>query len=388
MSKLRWLTFWLTVIVIGLTPLDAIEVTAGSGITYGRYAFFAMLLSAAITGDVIPRRRPRILYILVGFIVWAAMTMIWSIDREVTGFRCMLLVQYLVIFIVMINVLNRPRRIKIAMGAWIVGAIYIAFLTVINYSAHANSYELYRVGDFGNPNENSFMLIYALIFCYLIDRTRLRLPSMFLTVYAVYAIIANGSRMGVILFIITVSGFCIQLWQTKKRAYVAALVPGILAFGGFVLSRIPTPTLMRILGITKNFENGEFANRENIWSCAVRMLKDNETWNFIGSGWGTFGIAVKKYLGESMGAHNFYLDLWATTGIIGLVIVLCYLWRLYKLIRRTYKATFINYLLLLVPLISMMSTNWQSRRWWFLMGAFIYVVFRTRNLTAYGKLRK
>lgn len=381
MSKLHTLTFWLLVIVIGLTPLDAIEVSEGSGVTYGRYAFIAMTVSAVLSRDIIPRKMPTISIVLLCFTIWATFTALWSVSSEITIGRCMLLVQYMIILIVMINVLDTPRRIRTCMIAWIIGACYIAYLTATTFSSHAVGSGLYRVDEFGNPNENSFMLNYALVFCYLIDKTKLRIPSLILTGYAVYAIVANGSRMGIILFLVIVVGFCIQLWQTKKKLYLAALIPGIMSFGGYMLSTIPQATLIRIIGITANIENGNLSNRENIWEYGFRMLKDHEIWNIVGCGWGTFGVAIKGYIGYSIGAHNFYLDLLVTTGFVGLAIVLVYFWKLFCYICLTYKATFINFLLLLIPLISMMSTNWQSRRWWFLMGAFIYLVYKSNNLT-------
>lgn len=81
-----------------------------------------------------------------------------------------------------------------------------------------------------------------------------------------------------------------------------------------------------------------------------------------------------------MGAHNFYLDVLFTTGAVGLGIVIYYLFRLFFIIRKTRDANLMNYMMLFLPLISMMSTNWQSRRWWFMMGAFIYLIYKTDNL--------
>lgn len=388
MKPLKAITFFFTVLVIAFTPLDAIEISEGAGITPGRIFFVAMTLSAVLSDDLIIKRPVNINKVLILFILWAFMTTLWSVDMDVTLIRVLYLIQYLIIFAVMVNTLNTQKKLKIAMIGWIIGSAYIAVKTANNYSTFAHSaHGLYRVMEYGNPNENSFMLCYALVFCYLIDKTRLRLPSIIYTGFAVYAIVANGSRMGIILFTCAVAAFCIQLWQDKMRGYVFVIIPCIIVGGLYVLNHIPQATLMRILGITDDIEKGNFAHRENIWRATYLMLNDNPLWSYLGCGWGTFSIVIKDYLGYNKGAHNFYLDLISTTGIIGFTLVMYYLSCLYRIIKKTWKATFMNYLLLLLPMISMMSTNWQSRRWWFLMGAFIYMIYKTRNFTESDETR-
>lgn len=382
MIGLKKLTVFLTILVIAFTPLDAIEISEGSNTTLGRYFFIAMFVSALLSGDLGLKKQPGIFKILLTFIVWALVTTVWSVASEVTLGRILLLIQYAIIFVVMVNVLNTQPKLKWAMIGWIVGSAYIAYNTAIDFSqsAYSASY-LYRVEAFGNPNENSFMLCYALLFCYLIDRTKKRIPSIAFTAYSVYAIVANGSRMGIILFVVAVSAFCFQLWQSKKRWYVFAIVPCIIIGGIYVLNHIPTATLMRIMGIVDNIEAGDMAHRQEIWSASFDMLNNNQLWYIVGCGWGAFTIAIKDFFGHNVGAHNFYLDLIATTGIVGFSIVMYYFYKLYTLIKKTYGVAIMNYLMLGLPMISMMSTNWQSRRWWFLMGAFIYLIYTTGNFS-------
>ena len=378
MISAKDLTFFLTLLVIGFTPLDAIEI--GEGVTLGRYFFILMALSALFSNDLILKPAPKFFKVLIAFSAWAAITSLWSFNSNVTIGRVLYLVQYAIIVAVMVNSLNSKKKIRLAMVAWIMGTVYIAYKTATDYRTYALEQDgLYRVNSFGNPNENSFMLCYALLFCFLIDNTKYRLPSIILTAFSTYAILANGSRMGVILFVMAVGAFCIQLWQNGKRAYVMAMVPLIIIGAIYVLQHIPKATVMRVLGITQNIEEGEFSLRENIWEAAYVALDKNPFWVLFGSGWGTVADCIKFYLGYGIGAHNFYLDVVFTTGLIGLSIILYYFKVLFNLIRRTFKANIINYLLLIIPLVSMMSTNWQSRRWWFLMGAFIYLVYKHHN---------
>ncbi|MCM1033606.1 MAG: O-antigen ligase family protein [Odoribacter sp.] len=383
MNQIRKLTLFFTILVIAFTPLDAIEISQGSNTTLGRYFFIAMAASALFSGDLIPKQSTGIFKLLVGFILWASLSTLWSVAPDVTFSRILLLIQYAVIFVVMVNVLDTPTKLRLAMCGWIIGSAYIAYKTATDYSQYAvGSDRLYRVLAYGNPNENCFMLCYALVFCYIIDKTKLRIPSIVFTAYSIFAVIANGSRMGIILFVIAVSAFCVQLWQSKKRWYVYLLVPCIISGGMYMLDHIPTATLMRILGIIDNIEEGDLANRQNIWEATFEMLNANSLWYIIGCGWGAFPVAIRDFLGYNKGAHNFYLDLIASTGFIGFSIVMYYLKKLFSIIRKTNKATIMNYLMLGLPMISMMSTNWQSRRWWFIMGALIYLIYKTGNFSA------
>lgn len=374
------LTFFFTFLMITFTPLDALEISEGSDTTLGRYIFLLMVLSALVSGDITTQKPIKIYKIILCFIFWAFCTSLWSIAIDVTFERIIYLIQYAVIFIVMVNSINSEKKLRLAMIGWIIGSLYIAYQTASNFRSFAvQTDSLYRVSEFGNPNENSFILCYALLFCYLIDRSKYRWISLLMTLFSAYAIAANGSRMGIILFVIAVVAFCYQLWQMGNRTLMFVLIPGIILAGVYILNNIPIATLMRILSITDNIEEGNLANRQNIWGAAFNALSNNFRWCIIGCGWGTFPLSIIKYLGYPKGAHNFYLDVFSTTGIVGLSIICYYLVNLYRIINKTYLKTVINYLLLFLPLISMMSTNWQSRRWWVMMGAFIYLIYKYKN---------
>lgn len=302
----------------------------------------------------------------------------------------MYLIQYFMIVLVMMNVINTPKRLKIVLGAWALGALYIAIKTAADFSSFAaDSSELYRVEEFGNPNENSFMLVWALIFVYLIDDTKRKIPSLSFTLVSAYAIVANGSRMGFILFVVTLFGFIFSLLNKKTNPlHIVALLLLLYIGGCFLMQYIPESSLSRFMAIGSNIENHELAHRDIIWLAAYNALSTNPQYLLLGSGWGTFNEAIQLYAGYAIGAHNFYINILMTTGLVGMSIVLRYLYVLYKYINKTVNHTVITYLVLVVPLISMSSTNWDSRRWWFLMGAFIYLILKTNNIGNENARRK
>lgn len=287
------------------------------------------------------------------------------------------------IVLVMLNVINTQKRLKIVLGAWALGALYIAVKTASDFSTFAtNTSDLYRVEEFGNPNENSFMLVWALIFVYLIDTTKRKIPSLLFTLVSAYAVVANGSRMGFILFVVTLLGFILSFMNKKRNPlHIAALLILLYIGGCFLMQYIPESSLERFMGIGSNIENHELAHRDIIWAAAIKALSTNPQYLLVGSGWGTFNDAIRMYAGYAVGSHNFYVNILMTTGIVGAVIVLRYLYILYNYISKTENHTIISYLVLVVPLISMSSTNWDSRRWWFLMGTFIFLILKTNTIS-------
>lgn len=383
------LTFFFCVLVIGFTPLDAL--TISDNLTLGYVFFILMTVCAVLSRSLtLPKNMPQFTKLLIGFIIWAALTSIWSYNIETTLYRVMYLIQYFIIVLVMLNVINTSKRLKIVLGAWALGALYIAIKTATDFSTFAtNSSDLYRVEDFGNPNENSFMLVWALIFVYLIDDTKRKIPSLSFTLVSAYAIVANGSRMGFILFVVTLFGFIFSLLNKKTNPlHIVALLLLLYIGGCFLMQYIPESSLSRFMAIGSNIENHELAHRDIIWLAAYNALSTNPQYLLLGSGWGTFNEAIQLYAGYAIGAHNFYINILMTTGLVGMSIVLRYLYVLYKYINKTVNHTVITYLVLVVPLISMSSTNWDSRRWWFLMGTFIYLILKTNNIGNENARRK
>lgn len=340
---------------------------------------FCAVLSGSLTP---PKNMPKYTKLLIAFIFWATLTSIWSYNIETTLYRVMYLIQYFMIVLVMLNVINTSKRLKIVLGAWALGALYIAIKTATDFNTFAaNSSDLYRVEEFGNPNENSFMLVWALIFVYLIDTTKRKIPSLSFTLVSAYAIVANGSRMGFILFVVTLLGFIFSFFNKKMNPLHIVVILTLLYIGGFFLMQyIPESSLSRFMAIGSNIENHELAHRDIIWAAAFKALSTNPQYLLLGSGWGTFNDAIRMYAGYAVGSHNFYINILMTTGLVGMSIVLRYLYVLYKYINKTTNHTIITYLVLVVPLISMSSTNWDSRRWWFLMGTFIYLILKTNNI--------
>lgn len=365
-------TYYMALLVIALTPLDAITIVPG--LTYGRLAFFLLIGCFFFSTDFLNYKPVKYIKILYAFIIWAFLTSFWSHDIEETMMRTLFLIQYLIIVIILQTVINTPERFRNLCIAWIIGALYIVIQTIRDYLAFGYSARsLYRVDDFGNPNENSFMLCFAVVLFLILNRNNLKNLWVYLILLLAFlGILANGSRTGFIMFVIIIVGLLLSLLNNKK-SIALILIPIFTLLSIYIFRNyIPETTYMRFMGIGQDLETGNLASRDKIWKMGYEILLDREYSIFFGTGWGTYALVYQDYTNIYKGSHNFYLNLIFTTGIIGLGIVLYYFTTLFKYIQSIRPRNILFYLLLIIPFISMMTTNWESRRWWFLLGVFIY----------------
>ncbi|MCD4814142.1 O-antigen ligase family protein [bacterium] len=114
------------------------------------------------------------------------------------------------------------------------------------------------------------------------------------------------------------------LWTRNKRwLLVLAVLAGLTLFSPYVRSNIST-TVTRTIA-TMDMKSIKITPRLYIWRSALQMMRDKP---IIGSGLDTFQITFPKYRlaeywrlewnGTPEKAHNFFLQIGATTGFLGL----------------------------------------------------------------------
>lgn len=362
-------------------------ITIAEDISYGRIVF--ILLFASSLFDISRCYKIKIteqphIVILFSFIFYCFISIIWSYDQDETLHRVQLLLQYIIITVLATNVLCDYKRLKWAMIAFCLGCGYIGITSLGEYQINSAIDMSYR-SEFttGNPNENAFMINYAIIFLLIILKNLSHTKRVFhllcvagIVVFS-YFILILGSRNGIIMLATTLLFYSIPK-ICRKRNFKSVLTILILIFGTlYLFFALPKTIQERYLGIQDQIAENEMAGRGYIWGKTFDMLSQPGFPIIQGTGWGTFITVFSQYSGQQIGAHNFYLNLLTTTGLIGLSLVVYYLYRLFlylKLIKIKNKSVY--YLLLVIPLISMLTTNWESRKWWFIISIFIYTLYR------------
>ena len=161
------------------------------------------------------------------------------------------------------------------------------------------------------------------------------------------ALVASWSRGAWLAAGIAVTGMAIVASRKPGRALVAIGVVAVILVAFNLMDYLPTSIRDRLTGFTDQFVGGEidvrymdlngttFATIERVahWQAAVGMITDHP---WLGVGFGNYEIAYPLYrtlywvngLGH---AHNYYLNIWAETGVLGLLSYLLF-W-IYVIIR-------------------------------------------------------
>jgi hypothetical protein len=371
---IKKLLYYSSLLVVGLTAMDAVCIV--EGFTYGRVAFFIMLFFACLNPKVlIPRKKDEYQTILLIFIFYVGLTMPFSLYADEVFNRLLFLIQYYLIVVVVGNVVVTRKEIYHMFFMYCLGCLYVGFTMFFEYKTESdqNDLILVRADSVGNPNENSFLLVYATIISYILIKNNIYSRKISFILYLlmffnVLGVFSSGSRMGFLILIFTI--FSVFLFNLKlKLKSLLYLLIGFMFLYFIIYNNINIITFERLLGSKNDIEINNFSSRENIWKNAIIMFNSNDFNWIIGNGWCTFPLWYQKYFSIYLGAHNFYISYLYTTGLIGVIILITYFINLIKVLT---KHSMFYFLLILIPFFSMLTTNWEYRRWWFLMGLFIY----------------
>lgn len=190
---------------------------------------------------------------------------------------------------------------------------------------------LYRMfGTFLDPNFfGSFLVLFILLSLYLsIEKKKYKVFFMGVTFLAIVGLFLTFSRSAYIALGVGVVTFL--FYKGYKRKIIESLL--IL----FIIGAIVVFLLARQSEGTNLFRTASTAARFNNLFRAGKIIQDNP---LFGVGFNAYKYAQHRegFIGgvgwedshSSNGVNNSYLFVWATTGIIGLIAFLLFLWRVF-----------------------------------------------------------
>ncbi|MEW6516355.1 MAG: O-antigen ligase family protein [candidate division FCPU426 bacterium] len=271
------------------------------------------------------------------------LTSIFGVYEDFEGI--LTIFNYLLLWLLALRLLRRFSEIRkylavIVVAGLLAGGYGVAQNFGIDFIQwNPATYSVTRLfGTLGNPNFLAAYLLMTLplafIWFLLSERPSIKL-AMILAVFvmllammftksrgAVYALVAEGVLLGV--YLIWDAARPGSLWQRNKRWLIL-----LVALGGLSLA-LPNVrsnlavTLDRTLA-TLDLKHAQMTPRLYIWRSALQMIRDKP---LLGSGLDTFQITFPKYRlaeywrlewnGTPEKAHNFFLQIGATTGLLGL----------------------------------------------------------------------
>ncbi len=310
---------------VAVLPFDSILVMSGdeSGATYNRLIMMMALLAIYlyITANRIPLVVNRALSTSLAFIVFAVLSVLWSVDVDMALARVPIALS-LFIFYYAISTLPMEQKQYDLIVTILVTASTLATLYILKiYFTEGISYSIERAsliyGDHEtDPNQLAFSILLPLSLA--IETVFISASKVRKILYASSSVIlaagiaSTGSRGGM-LGVLAILLVFILFTYSLKRALIVAGVAVVTGFGFWE-------------SIASRFEIAAStggAGRLDIWEVGVSAFLHSPIYGY---GVSNFPAAydlfryVNPLRGAGRGAHNIFLGMAVELGVIGLVL--------------------------------------------------------------------
>jgi O-antigen ligase len=278
-------------------------------------------------------------------VAWNLLSAVWAVSSSAALLGASRYAQDLVLFPILYAGVRRFEHVRWIAAAFVAGAV-LAMLYGIATSTTVDSSRL--VGAIGDPNETATVLVVASVLAVALGlgetRSRWRRWGAFaVAVVAIYGVVSTASRGGLVALVATVIVAVVVAGRWRAQIVTAAAV-GALVVGAWFLFLAPASSVSHI--------TSEQTPRTTLWTVARREISANPV---LGVGNDNFQLTENNFLVQPGlttradqvvltpdVAHNIYLEVWADTGIVGLLlfvaIVLAPLrsaWRAIQILERT-----------------------------------------------------
>lgn len=242
-----------------------------------------------------------------------------------------LYIKVLLIFVLMLNTLNSPARVRQFTWVIVIATSYIACRAVFDYARGFNLIENGRVqgavgGMFQNPNDLALNMVAVLPLAVLLAMGSVRPFGRLMAIAGAFlmigAVIASQSRSG---FLGLAAMFLFMAWQVgrKRPSFIAALALAVV----IVLPLTPSSYWSRMASITDESrdETGSREARRILLGEGVRAFLEHP---LTGVGAGQFKNYDPKGRQESWReTHNVVLQVASELGILGLAAFMFLVYR-------------------------------------------------------------
>ena len=348
----------------------------------GVFAALAGLITIGSEGTI---RRPGLIVALaLGFILFSALSLAWTISPELANDRVLTYLQLFGLVWLVWEFVRQHEQGVAMMVAYCLGAYIPALDTIRAFIATDPVVDelRYASGAF-DPNDLGLTLALAIPmgwYLFLTRRGLLRIAGVVYLPLAVVAILLTGSRGAVVA---TGVALCVIPLAFPLRSFRLSIVAIVaLVASGVAMSVIPDAIWDRLSTMPGEITSGTVGGRWIIWNAGMRVFAESP---FIGAGAGAFEKAVEPLIGEAA-SHNALIAILVEEGSVGLSIVVALVISLAAFIyvlrspeRQVWAVTGLTWF------IGVMSLNWQYRKvTWFLIAllAAIAAAVRAREEAA------
>src|SRR5688572_27300230 len=316
LNTLARTSLWLLVFVI---PLENV-VIPGVGllsIVVGIVASGICVLAILERGSVRPLKADHILMGL--FVFWAAVSYLWSLDRDATLVQTAVYLRLLLMVWLIWQLSSEAGQPARLLQAYVLGT-FVAGLDTIYQFLRQNEAAYQRYAGAGaNPDDLGLMaaLSVPIAYCFFIEsRGRMRWLYVVQMALAGTTILLSATRGAALAVVVALSIVPATAALLKRRQVVAisATLALLVAAGLFFA---PATSTERLATIPEELAGGSLSGRTPIWAAGVELFREHP---FIGVGAGAYRNSVRQILIVGEVAHNTFLSIVVELGVVGLAI--------------------------------------------------------------------
>jgi O-antigen ligase len=317
LERMAALALWITVATI---PWAGVVTIGGDTLAKAVALAGAPFAVAALTVERMRRPVLGTHVLAFAFAGWAAASLWWSIDTDVTFTRGLSALQFAALLAVTWQCGPLGRRVHLA-HAYVVGSCVTCFVIVSAWTA-GKEIERYTAAG-SNPNDVAFILLLAIPMAWYASVTTTSVMHCLLlrafVPVAIFCALLTASRSALVLLPVALLIVPLMLSRLPMTARGLVLVLAVVV-AVVVPSMLPGGIIDRLSTTDAEITSGTFNERERLWEGAQRTIEDAP---ILGVGAGASRDRIVDYLprgARPQGAHNAFLSVGAELGVVGLIL--------------------------------------------------------------------
>ena len=258
-------------------------------------------------------------------VLWVMLSMAWAPNPEVGSYGFFGWIVALGIILVITTTLTDSRHIRLAIGAFILGAVISVAIGLFGGAVQGGSDRI--VGGSGDPNFLAAGIVPAMVLAFGLaastQRAAVRVVMPVVVGLLAIGLLVSGSRGGLIAAIVAL--VAVFILTKRRRAWIAVLMLLTAGVMGAAVSVDP--------GAWERISDfSESSGRTELWTVAWQVWEDHPAAGVGFQGFVDHSSAYARELGtlefseflaeQPKVVHNGYLELLAETGIVGLALFL------------------------------------------------------------------
>jgi O-antigen ligase len=266
------------------------------------------------------------LLVATAFVVWTGFTFYWSLEPFVTLSRTIQYAQLLALAWMVHQQARTERQQDLLMQAFVLGCylmIAVAAATALGPGRTGYRDVMFPANSFAIVAGLAIPMAWGLVIRRPLPTVPvLRVLNGLYPAFALFAVVLAASRGGLLVALV---GFIVipltltHLGLVRRIALVfatTAIIAGTLVFLPTAIPDVER-NLERLGRLEEDLLKGTMTGRTRIWDAGIQVFRNDP---IVGVGAGSYGRAVEPILGSARAAHNAFLSVAVSSGMVGVGI--------------------------------------------------------------------